>query len=285
VVRAWGRKAVTVLEYLLIPQSCPAWDARRSRPARRQWCFQEAGHRVPAGGARHGREEKKGQGFCVVEVQAPRARSECEPRLIGPVRPQKTDLGRGLGPRHESVSRDERRPRGAGRRSTSRRRVAGVTLRDRRRERRADAWEHKGERRRGRFGVRPSNIVRLSANVKLTDAIPKRVYQRHPRFASVGRHRRRSERARNITYKEGLVPFIANNAAGRGARLGHHRRRVEGPEAHAETDRILGAHIPRARAPVDLIDRAGDRVSFGASSLRTSRRTSHGATRRLAEAV
>jgi dihydrolipoamide dehydrogenase len=108
------------------------------------------------------------------------------------------------------------------------------------------------------------------------DAIPNVVYTA-PEVASVGRTEEELKSA-NVPYKKGSFPFIAN---GRARALGHTDGRVK-VLAHAETDRILGAHILGPRAG-DLIAELAISISFGASSEDVAR-TSH-AHPTLAEAV
>ena len=91
------------------------------------------------------------------------------------------------------------------------------------------------------------------------DAIPGVVYT-HPEIASVGKTEEELKEA-NIPYKKGKFPFQANGRA----------LALEAKEgfvkilAHAETDRVLGAHIIGSRAG-DLIAEVGVSIEFGASS-------------------
>ena len=91
------------------------------------------------------------------------------------------------------------------------------------------------------------------------DAIPNVVYTA-PEVASVGRTEEELK-ALSVPYKKGSFPFIAN---GRARALGHTEGRVK-VLAHAETDRILGAHILGPRAG-DLIAELTVAIEFGASS-------------------
>jgi dihydrolipoamide dehydrogenase len=91
------------------------------------------------------------------------------------------------------------------------------------------------------------------------DAIPNVVYTA-PEVASVGRTEEELKAA-DIPYKKGSFPFVAN---GRARALGHTEGRVK-VLAHAETDRILGAHILGPRAG-DLIAELTCAIEFGASS-------------------
>ena len=91
------------------------------------------------------------------------------------------------------------------------------------------------------------------------DAIPSVVYT-HPEIASVGKSEEELKAA-GIPFKKGSFPFKANGRA----------MALEAKEgfvkilAHAETDRVLGAHIIGARAG-DLIAEVGVSIEFGASS-------------------
>ena len=108
------------------------------------------------------------------------------------------------------------------------------------------------------------------------DAIPGVVYT-HPEIASVGRTEEELKNE-NIPYKKGVFPFMAN---GRARALGD----TEGKAkilAHADTDRVLGAHIIGPQAG-DLIAEAAMAVEFSASSEDIAR-TSH-AHPSLAEVV
>jgi dihydrolipoamide dehydrogenase len=108
------------------------------------------------------------------------------------------------------------------------------------------------------------------------DAIPNVVYSA-PEIASVGKTEEELKEA-NVPYRKGAFPFIAN---GRARALGHTDGKVK-VLAHAETDRILGAHIVGPRAG-DLIAELVVAIEFGASSEDVAR-TSH-AHPTLAEAV
>ncbi|MBL8857148.1 MAG: dihydrolipoyl dehydrogenase [Planctomycetes bacterium] len=108
------------------------------------------------------------------------------------------------------------------------------------------------------------------------DAIPNVVYTA-PEISSVGKTEEELKAA-NIPYKKGTFPFLAN---GRARALGHTDGRVK-VLAHAETDRILGAHIIGPRAG-DLIAELVCAIEFGASSEDVAR-TSH-AHPTLAEVV
>ncbi len=91
------------------------------------------------------------------------------------------------------------------------------------------------------------------------DAIPGVVYT-HPEIASVGKSEE-DLKAAGIPFKKGSFPFKANGRA----------MALEAKEgfvkllAHAETDRVLGAHIIGARAG-DLIAEIAVSIEFGASS-------------------
>ena len=91
------------------------------------------------------------------------------------------------------------------------------------------------------------------------DTIPSVVYT-HPEIASVGKTEAELKEA-GIPYKRGKFNFQANGRA----------LALEAKEgfvkilAHAETDRVLGAHIIGARAG-DLIAEVGVSMEFGASS-------------------
>jgi dihydrolipoamide dehydrogenase len=91
------------------------------------------------------------------------------------------------------------------------------------------------------------------------DAIPNVVYT-SPEIASVGKTEEELQQA-GIEFRKGSFPFIAN---GRARALGQTEGRVK-ILAHAQTDRILGAHIFGARAG-DLIAELAIAIDFGASS-------------------
>jgi len=108
------------------------------------------------------------------------------------------------------------------------------------------------------------------------DAIPNVVYTA-PEIASVGKTEEELKAA-GVPFKKGSFPFMAN---GRARALGHTDGKVK-ILAHAETDRILGAHIIGPRAG-DLIAELVAAMEFGASSEDVAR-TCH-AHPTLAEAV
>jgi len=108
------------------------------------------------------------------------------------------------------------------------------------------------------------------------DAIPNVVYTA-PEIASVGKTEEELK-ASGVPFKKGSFPFMAN---GRARALGHMDGKVK-ILAHAETDRILGAHIIGPRAG-DLIAELVAAIEFGASSEDVAR-TCH-AHPTLAEAV
>ncbi|MBI5365352.1 MAG: dihydrolipoyl dehydrogenase [Planctomycetes bacterium] len=91
------------------------------------------------------------------------------------------------------------------------------------------------------------------------DAIPNVVYT-SPEVAGVGKTEEELKAA-GIEYRKGSFPFMAN---GRAKALGHTEGRVK-ILAHAQTDRILGAHILGARAG-DLIAELALAIECGASS-------------------
>ena len=91
------------------------------------------------------------------------------------------------------------------------------------------------------------------------EAIPSVVYT-HPEIASVGQTERALKES-GIPYKRGEFPFKAN---GRAMALDAQEGFVK-ILAHAETDRVLGAHIIGPRAG-DLIAEIGLAMEFGASS-------------------
>jgi dihydrolipoamide dehydrogenase len=91
------------------------------------------------------------------------------------------------------------------------------------------------------------------------DAIPNIVYTA-PEIASVGKTEEELKAA-GIPYKKGAFPFLAN---GRARALGHTDGKVK-ILAHAETDRVLGAHVIGPRAG-DLIAELVAAMEFGASS-------------------
>ncbi len=91
------------------------------------------------------------------------------------------------------------------------------------------------------------------------DAIPNVVYTA-PEVASVGKTEEELQKA-GIEYRKGSFPFAAN---GRAKAIGQTEGRVK-ILAHAQTDRILGAHILGPRAG-DLIAELVVAMEFGASS-------------------
>lgn len=91
------------------------------------------------------------------------------------------------------------------------------------------------------------------------DAIPNVVYT-EPEIAAVGKTEEELKAA-GVPYKVGSFPF---KAIGRAKALGHEDGRVK-ILAHAETDRILGAHVLGHRAG-DLIAELTAAIEFGASS-------------------
>ncbi len=91
------------------------------------------------------------------------------------------------------------------------------------------------------------------------DAIPNVIYT-HPEIASVGKTEPELKEA-GIPYKHGSFPFAAN---GRAKAMGQTDGFVK-ILAHAETDRILGAHIIGPRAS-DTIAELAVAVEFSASS-------------------
>jgi len=91
------------------------------------------------------------------------------------------------------------------------------------------------------------------------DAIPSVVYTA-PEVAGVGRTEEQLAEA-GIPYRKGTFSFMAN---GRARALGQAVGKVQ-ILAHAETDRVLGAHIVGPRAG-DLIAEVAVAIEFGASS-------------------
>ncbi len=108
------------------------------------------------------------------------------------------------------------------------------------------------------------------------DAIPNVVYTA-PEIASVGKTEEELKAA-GIPFKKGSFPFSAN---ARARALGHTEGKVK-ILAHAETDRVLGAHVIGPHAG-DVIAELVAAIEFGASSEDIAR-TSH-AHPTLAEAV
>ncbi|MBX3461418.1 MAG: dihydrolipoyl dehydrogenase [Planctomycetes bacterium] len=91
------------------------------------------------------------------------------------------------------------------------------------------------------------------------DAIPGVVYT-HPEIAGVGKTEQQLREA-GVPYKAGKFPFMAN---GRARALGETAGFVK-LLAHAETDRLLGAHIIGPRAG-DLIAECAVAIEFAASA-------------------
>ena len=91
------------------------------------------------------------------------------------------------------------------------------------------------------------------------DAIPNVVYT-HPEVASVGKTEEELKEA-GIPYAKGKFPFAANGRA-KALEMAEGKVKIL---AHAETDRILGAHIIGPRAG-DLIAELAVGVEFGASA-------------------
>ena len=108
------------------------------------------------------------------------------------------------------------------------------------------------------------------------NAIPGIVYT-HPEIASVGKTEEELTEA-GVPFKKGKFPFMAN---GRARAMGE-KTGFAKILAHAETDRILGAHIIGAHAG-DLIAELAVAIEFGAASEDIAR-SSH-AHPTLAEAV
>lgn len=125
-------------------------------------------------------------------------------------------------------------------------------------------------------GVAVAEIIATGHGHVNYDAIPSVVYTA-PEIASVGKTEEELK-AQGIPYKKGSFPFMAN---GRARALGHTEGKVK-ILAHAETDRILGAHVIGPRAG-DLIAELVAAIEFGASSEDVAR-TSHSHPT-LAEAV
>jgi dihydrolipoamide dehydrogenase len=98
------------------------------------------------------------------------------------------------------------------------------------------------------------------------DAIPSIVYTM-PEIASVGKSEEQL-RADGVPFRAGLFPFMAN---GRARALGHTEGKVK-ILAHAETDRILGAHIIGPRAG-DLVAELAVAIEFGATAEDIARST------------
>lgn len=91
------------------------------------------------------------------------------------------------------------------------------------------------------------------------DAIPSIVYT-HPEVAAVGATEEELVE-RGVPFRKGVAPFSAN---GRARALGSIEGKVK-LLAHAETDRLLGAHIVGPRAG-DLIAELAVAIEFGASA-------------------
>jgi len=108
-------------------------------------------------------------------------------------------------------------------------------------------------------GVAVAEIIATGHGHVNYDAIPNVVYTA-PEIASVGKTEEELK-AQGIPFKKGSFPFMAN---GRARALGHTDGKVK-ILAHAETDRILGAHIIGPRAG-DLIAELVAAMEFGASS-------------------
>jgi dihydrolipoamide dehydrogenase len=249
---------VTVLEYL--DRILPGMDAEIAADAlkvlKKQGFEFKLGARVTAA-------KKKGKG-CIVEVAGSQP-IECDRVLLAVGRKPTTD---GLGLDKIGLALDERgRVPVDDHFQTS---VPGVyAIGD---VIRGAMLAHKAEEE----GVAcVEHIVTGHGHVNY-DAIPNVVYTA-PEIASVGKTEEELKDA-NIPYRKGAFPFIAN---GRARALGHTDGKVK-VLAHAETDRILGAHILGPRAG-DLIAELVAAIEFGASSEDVAR-TSH-AHPTLAEVV
>ncbi len=108
-------------------------------------------------------------------------------------------------------------------------------------------------------GVAVAELIATGYGHVNYDAIPSVVYTA-PEIASVGRTEEELKAA-GTPFKKGTFPFLAN---GRARALGHTDGKVK-ILAHAETDRILGAHVIGPRAG-DLIAELVAAIEFGASS-------------------
>jgi dihydrolipoamide dehydrogenase len=108
-------------------------------------------------------------------------------------------------------------------------------------------------------GVAVAEILATGHGHVNYDAIPSVVYTA-PEVAGVGKTEEELKAAR-IPYRKGSFPFLAN---GRAKALGQTEGRVK-ILAHADSDRILGAHIVGSRAG-DLIAELAVAIEFAASA-------------------
>ncbi|MBL8861746.1 MAG: dihydrolipoyl dehydrogenase [Planctomycetes bacterium] len=108
-------------------------------------------------------------------------------------------------------------------------------------------------------GVAVAEIIATGHGHVNYDAIPNIVYTA-PEISSVGKTEEELKAA-GVPFKKGSFPFLAN---GRARALGHTDGKVK-ILAHAETDRVLGAHVIGPRAG-DLIAELVAAIEFGASS-------------------
>ena len=256
----WARLGakVTVLEYL--DRILPGMDTEIATDALR--LFKKQGLEFKLGvrvtGAR-----VKGKG-CVVEIEGGQP-IECDRVLLAVGRRPNTD---GLGLDKAGITLDER-----GRVPVNEHFATSVpnvyAIGD---VIRGPMLAHKAEEE----GVAVAEFIVTGYGHVNYDAIPNAVYT-SPEISSVGKTEEELKAA-NVPYRKGLFPFIAN---GRARALGHTEGKVK-VLAHAETDRILGAHILGPRAG-DLIAELVCAIEFGASSEDVAR-TSH-AHPTLAEVV
>jgi len=256
----WARLGakVTVLEYL--DRILPGMDTEIATDALR--LFKKQGLEFKLG-VRVTGAKVKGKG-CVVEVDGGQP-IECDRVLLAVGRRPNTD---GLGLDKAGITLDER-----GRVPVNEHFATSVpnvyAIGD---VIRGPMLAHKAEEE----GVAVAEFIVTGYGHVNYDAIPNVVYT-SPEISSVGRTEEELKAA-NVPYRKGLFPFIAN---GRARALGHTEGKVK-VLAHAETDRILGAHILGPRAG-DLIAELVCAIEFGASSEDVAR-TSH-AHPTLAEVV
>jgi len=239
----WARLGakVTVLEYL--DRILPGMDTEIAAEAKKLFEKQGLSFKL---GVRVTGAKKKGAG-CVVEVQGAES-IECERVLLAVGRRPNTA---GAGLETLGIALDER---------------GRIPVDEHFRTSAADVYAvgdvirgpmlaHKAEEE----GVAcVERIVTGYGHVNY-DAIPNVVYTA-PEIASVGKTEEELKQA-GIEYRKGSFPFIAN---GRARALGHTDGRVK-ILAHAQTDRVLGAHILGPRAG-DLIAELAIAIDFGASS-------------------
>jgi dihydrolipoamide dehydrogenase len=239
----WSRLGakVTVLEYL--DRVLPGMDAEIASEAHKLFAKQGLDFRL---GARVTSAAATAKGALVEVAGAPPI--ECERVLLSAGRLPNTGE---LGLEQLGIALDERGRIPVDERFATR--AAGVyAIGD---VIRGPMLAHKAEDE----GVAVAEILATGHGHVNYDAIPSVVYTA-PEVAGVGKTEEELKAAR-IPYRKGSFPFLAN---GRAKALGQTEGRVK-ILAHADSDRILGAHIVGSRAG-DLIAELAVAIEFAASA-------------------